>query len=806
MHPTDEKTDGSPITTQDSSTLFGLDEAAALSQYRKGFCNRLPRSRETGTWSIVRRNVFTLFNLLNLVLAALLFWVGSYRNMLFLGVVISNTLIGLTQELRAKRLHDKLQVLSQGKVRVRRGGIEYELPPDHLVLGDVVILGRGDQVPADAKLLTGACLVSEALLTGENTPIAKQSGDTLLSGSYLTEGSVFAGLTAVGASSYAGKLQMSARKVSSPRSELMESMQKIIRRVSVAIVPLGLLLYFKQTHFLQMSQHDSVTKTVAAVLGMIPEGLMLLTSLALTVGVLHLGKRKALVNQLYGIESLARTDVVCMDKTGTLTTGAMRLKESVLLSDFSSQRLHDCMTALLKAQAARGPTYEALVLAFDRESAPSPHAIVPFSSERKWSGAEFADPDLKTLVMGAPERLLTDFPETLAKAQAFSAHGYRVLALLQSDAPLREKALPLDSQPVALLILQDELRPEVRETLRYFQDQGVTLKVISGDSPLTVQAVAGDAGLPMAEMAIDLSSLEAPINYAALCETYAIFGRVSPEDKRGLIEALKENGHGVAMIGDGVNDIPALKAADCSIAMACGSDAACRVAQITLLNEDFSVMPQILLEGRRVINNITRASSLFLVKNIYSILLSMVLLFLPWAYPFSPIQLSLVASLTIGIPSFVLAFQPSRERVRGQFLRNVFLGALPGGVTVSLMVLALYIFQRPFHMDSAVLSTLCACAAAYSGLCVLLITCRPLNLLRGLLVFLMTTAVCVAMLLFPSVFYFVPIQGSHLFVLGGLLLFTPLCLLLMRAIIGWLWPTQKPAPGSAQATRGPTSV
>ena len=645
----------------------GLTDAQAQARAAQGLDNRMPASAEGGVFAIVRRNLFTLFNLLNIILAGLLVWVGSYRNLLFMGVVVSNAVIGLTQELRARRTHDRLLLLAEGRVRTLRNGREVALAPSTLVQGDVVRLLRGDQIPADAVALAGEAEVNEALLTGESEPITKRVGDSLLSGSYLTEGELTAELTQVGAASFAGRLQQNARRLKRPRSALMGSLNRIIRVVSVLLVPIGAALYLRQTVVLGLPLADAVTKTVAATLGMIPEGLILLTSVALAVGVVRLGGRGALVNELYGIENLARVDVLCLDKTGTLTSGQMRITGILPLGETDVAAANAALSALTAAlPAEEGPTFAALRKACPPMAAEAPLATVPFGSGRKWSAAQYAG--LGTLVLGAPERVAAANPEVLAAAHTYAAQGVRVLALCRSAAPLNGKNLPVGLVPAALVLVGDTLRPDAIDTLGYFREQGVTLKIISGDSALTVARIAAEAGLDGADRACDLSALATPPDYDVLARDYTVFGRVSPEDKRQLVAALKRQGHTVAMVGDGVNDIPALKAADCSIAMEGGSDAAARVAQITLLHADFAAVPPIVLEGRRVINNITRASSLFLVKNMFSFLLAAVLLVLPMAYPFAPIQLTLVSSLTIGFPSFVLALQPNRERVRGSFL------------------------------------------------------------------------------------------------------------------------------------------
>lgn len=771
--------------------LHGLTQEEVRARREQGRTNTMPRRTEGGVADILRRNVLTLFNLLNLCLAGLLLWVGSHRDMLFLGVVLSNTLIGTIQELRAKRTHDRLQLLSEGRVRVMRDGVECRLSPQELVLDDVVLLSRGDQIPADATVLSGAGEADESLLTGESAPVSKAAGDTLYSGSFLVSGSVAARLTAVGADSYAGQLQLSARRVKRAQSELMRDMRRIIRWVSVLIVPIGAAMFSRQYASVDLGLRDAVTGTVASVLGMIPEGLILLTSVSLAAGVVALGRRNALVNELFGIETLARTDVVCMDKTGTLTSGEMILDRTIELNGATPEEIAAYMAALLRASADETPTVRALAEAFPASNAPEIAQAVPFSSARKWSAAQAEG--LGSVVLGAPERLLKG--EALKQAQALAAQGLRVLALLRAPAPLCGESLPEGLAPMALLCLRDALRPNVQKTVRYFGEQGVTLKVISGDSPLTVSHAAAAAGVPGADRMVDLSTIEGEKDYTALSRHYTIFGRVSPQDKQGLIEALRKDGHGVAMVGDGVNDIPALKAADCSIAMAGGSDAACRVAQITLLDADFDVMPRIVLEGRRVINNITRAASLFLVKNIFSLLLSVLLLIFPFAYPFAPIQLTLVSSLTIGIPSFVLALQPSRDRVSGSFLRNVIMRALPGGVCTAALIIPLMAFSDGLGFSQDVVSSLSTLIAGYSGLVVLFLTCLPLNALRGGLVAAMAALFAGAVLLLPQVFYLSPVSGGQWWVLAAAAVLAPLIQIGLGALVRRFHRTETPANG-----------
>lgn len=736
----------------------GLTAQQVEEKIAQGRVNRLPKSRDGGLGDILRRNILTLFNLLNVVLAVILLSIGSYRNVLFMGVVISNALIGTVQEIRAKRTHDRLSLMAEGSFQVRRDGVQVSLLASELVEGDVVLLTRGQQVPADGIVLEGCAHLNESILTGESEAVEKREGSTAFSGSFVQDGSLTLRLTAVGQESYMGRLQLSARKVKRAKSGLMRDMNRIIRWVTYAVVPVGLLLFWKQHTVLGLIRNEAIVRSIASVIGMIPEGLILLTSVSLAAGVVKLGRYNAMVNQLYGIETLARTDVLCVDKTGTLTSGAMELEKCIFADGITEENIARDMAGFFHALGVDGPTSEAIARKYPPKESSGFVSGVPFSSENKWSLAIASG---RSLILGAPEKLLAE--SDLQKAQSLAAEGFRVLALMDSPAvPEGHKpVLPENRRLLCLFCLRDRLRPDVEKTVGYFAREGVQLKVISGDSPLTVSCVAKSAGVPNAEKCVDLSAISEK-DYDALSREYAVFGRVSPEDKRELVLAMQRQGLAVAMVGDGVNDVPALKTADCSLAIGGGSDAACRVSQITLLGDGFDALPEILLEGRRVINNITRASALFLVKNIFSLLVSLALLVLPFAYPFQPIQLTLVSTVTIGFPSVVLALQPNREKVRGNFLLNIFRRALPGGLCCALLLLAAMLRGRALHLDDAQISTVCTLVTAFSCYICLLLTCLPLNALRTALLVLVAAVLAGAVLLVPGLFYLAPITGPVL--------------------------------------------
>lgn len=714
-------------------------------------------------WQIIASHLFTLFNLLNIALAVCLALVGSWRNMLFMGVVISNTLIGAIQELRARRTIRRLTLLSAPQASVLRNGQERTCAAEELVEGDLVILRAGDQVMADAIIVDGVGAANESLLTGESDPVRKLAGDWLMSGSYVSEGRFIAQLVYVGDDAYAARLTHSARKIKRPKSALMNDLNRLIRFVSYVLVPLGVLLFLKQYFVLKEPLSDAVPSTVAAMIGMIPEGLMLLTSVAMAVGVVKLGKHRTLVQELYGIETLARADVLCLDKTGTITTGCMVLRELAPV-DVDERTLNAALSRFLGAMEETSGTLDALRCAIEAEPE-KPLATLPFSSARKKSAVSFDDGT--TLVLGAPNFVLTG--DALAQVQsrvaAAADDGCRVMVLAECAGCVTETDAPPVTRVLGLCILTDEVRPSAPETMRYFREQGVTLKVISGDDPRTVAAIARRVGLE--GEAVDAATLTDE-ELSEICERVTIFGRVTPAQKKLLVKALKKRGHSVAMTGDGVNDIPALKSADCSIAMAGGADAAKNAAQLTLLDADFAKMPLVVDEGRRVIGNITRASALFLVKTLYSFALAVLLLVIPATYPFQPIQLTLISTLTIGAPSFFLALEPNRARVQGNFLQTVLLRAVPGAAAVTVCAV-LSMLCRLLGWDQDTCSTLATLAAGSVGLMMLMTVCRPLTKLRAIIWSAMAAAFVLAVLLLGRVFFLVTLNGEQCIALAVLI-------------------------------------
>lgn len=713
------------------------------------------KSRSYG--QIARENICTLFNAVNFILAVLVFLTGSYKNMLFMLVIVINTIIGIVQEIRSKITTDKLAILTESVITAMRDGKEVEVPAHELVLGDVIKLGRGDQVPADALVVEGECQVNESLLTGESKMIRKTVNDELMSGSFINAGSVWARVEHVGADNYAAKITNEAKQRKAINSEIMTSLNAIIKFVSIGMFPIGILL-FCITYFSHGVAWDSaILSTVSALVGMIPEGLILLTSTVLAVAVIRLAKHQVLVQQLYCIETLARVDVLCLDKTGTITTGAMKVVsvEPITTSaDVASvTQAGEIFASLAASDEDPNETAQALQHYFANTPKQKATRVIPFSSERKYSGATLADGN--SYVMGATQFVLASAPEALAQVQLQLdelAKRSRVLVLARVPGFDENGAIiKATSQitPLAFICIEDEIRPTAAQTIRYFIDQGVTLKVISGDDPATVSGIAERVGIPHAQAYVDAATLTSDEAIDQAMDTYAVFGRVRPEQKKAFVLALQKRGHTVAMTGDGVNDVLALKASDCSVAMASGSDAARNVAQLVLVDNDFASMPRVVAEGRRAINNLQRSASLFLVKTLLSITLAVIFILLPWQYPFVPIQMTLISAFTIGLPSFVLALQPNHDIVRGKFLTNCVVHSIPGALcAVVSVLLTCAVGYNIFHMNYGEVSTVCVLLLACIGVLLVIRLSLPFNALRValLVVILVGLMGCVCLL------------------------------------------------------------
>ena len=695
---------------------------------------------------IIKRNVFTLFNFLNLVIALLLFSVGAYSNMLFITIVILNVVIGTAQELKAKKLVDELSILNQPKVTVLRDGKEIEISIEEVVKDDQMILESGSQICNDAEVLSGHMEVDESLLTGESDAIEKGKGDQLYSGSFVIAGRCIARVTHTGEENYAMQLTSQAKQEKRIESELQGSMKKVTRWTSLFIVPLGILLFLEATVLRQASVETAVVSSAAALLGMLPKGLVLLISVSLAMGVIRLSKMRILVQNIYALESLAHVDVLCLDKTGTLTDGEMKLQEEILCSGIPSAWGKELMDAYLLSSEDKNGTIRALREGFQpKVTAWKPIHQIPFSSVRKWGAVSFEGKG--TIFLGAPERIFGTLPK-LAEEQMES--GCRVVALGYSEQQWTdEQQLPEGITPVYLVSLLDRIRKNAGQTLAYFKREGVEVKVISGDHAKTVAAVARRAGLETWERVIDMSTIQEHADYEQLSSNYTVFARTTPEQKRELVRAMKRQGHKVAMTGDGVNDLLALKEADCSIAVSEGSDASRQIAQIVLLDSDFSYLPQVVLEGRKVVNNVTRTAGVFFIKTIYSVLVSIFCLIANVPFPFIPIQITLVDAFVEAYPSFLTIFESDTSQIKGRFLETVFKRAFPFAflVTVEIVILSLTL---PFGVDGS--RILMYLLLIFISMCAVIKSCIPFNKLRTFICTTMAAGICMALALLPNLF------------------------------------------------------
>jgi len=764
----------------------GLSREQVTQRQKGGWANVAVQSPTKTEREIVRGNVFTFFNLIFLVLAAALVAVGSYKDATFILIAVANTAIGIFQEIRSKRTIDKLTLLASPRGTVVREGSEMSVPTDHMVRDDIAVFSAGDQITADAVVRSGTVQVNEAMITGEADPLEKKPGEKLRSGSFVVSGSCRAQLTAVGADSYAARLTLEAKKGAKPgQSEMMASLTRLIRFIGVALIPMGAVLFWKQYFVLELGLARSVTATVAALIGMIPEGLYLLTSVALAVSMIRLAQKKTLAQDMNCIETLARVDVLCVDKTGTITEQKMTVRELVPLDEekYPIEAVEEAVSALYAALGADNDTGRAMAERFQKTPGWTAEAVAPFTSANKYSAAAFAGHG--TFVAGAPEFVMGPYYQDLKEmVEPYSAKGYRVLLIAEYDGQVDGKGA-LDGRrvrPMALALLANRIRSEAPETFAFFAQQGVAVKVISGDNPLTVAEVARKAGVEHAGHWVDAATLKTDQDLFRAAKEYTVFGRVTPGQKRKLVKALQKQGHTVAMTGDGVNDVLALKDADCGIAMASGSEAACHAAQLVLLDSNFACLPEVVAEGRRVINNIQRSASLFLVKNIFSFCLSLLTIFVDMPYPLVPIQLSLISALTIGFPSFVLALEPNRNRVEGKFMTNVLRDAFPGGLTNLAIILGIQAFAFAFEFETAALSTLSALCMACVGLMVLFRVCRPFDWKRKALWggVAAAMAVCVTVPWFREFFSLATLGLRETLVLA---VFLCLCWPVMKAVL-----------------------
>lgn len=711
---------------------YGLNSDQVNEYFENGWSNEPVEPPSKTVPEIIKSNLFTYFNLVFAVLAALLILAGSFRNLTFLPVILANLFIGIIQEIRAKNTLDKLSVLNAPKALVVREGRQFSIPAEELVLDDIVIFKAGNQICADAIVVDGEVSVNESLLTGESDEISKKPGDELMSGSFIVSGECYARLDKVGEDSYISKLTLEAKAMNSEeQSEMIRVLDKLVGVVGILIIPIGLLLFGQQFFFSGASFSKSITSMVAAVIGMIPEGLYLLASVALVVSVMRLASKKVLVHDMKCIETLARVNVLCVDKTGTITENTMEVNGEIPMDGYDSQSmapLKQIISDFALAMSSDNITMKAMKDYFNKPSGRKAVSVSPFSSQFKYSGAAFED---GSYVLGAPEFVLReDYDNYREQIEQYSSEGYRVLVFGIYDGVIDGKALTGKVTPLGLVFLSNPIRKEAPETFKYFENQGVEIKVISGDNPVTVSQVALQAGIANADNYIDASTLTTDEAIEDAVLRYTVFGRVTPDQKRKFVRALKKAGRTVAMTGDGVNDVLALKDADCSVAMASGSDAAAQASQLVLLDSNFACMPSVVMEGRRVVNNIERSASLFLVKNIFSFLLSLFSVCFMINYPLEPSQISLISMFTIGVPAFFLALQPNKNIIQGHFLSNVLIKALPAGITDFLVVGALVVFGQVFEVGETDISTACTMLLAIVGFVILYNISKPMNALR----------------------------------------------------------------------------
>lgn len=786
---------------------------------------------------IILENTLTFFNFLNIALLVLVLFVRSYKNSMFMGIILINTVIGIIQEIRAKKTIDKLAILTESKTVVLREGKKWSISTEKLVLDDLIFLKTGDQVPADVKVLEGTVEVNESLLTGESDNLSKSQGDELFSGSFVTSGEACCQVIHVGKDNYASQITSEAKEFKRHNSELRNSLNAILKVISIIIVPLGAMLFYKQYMIVGDTLKDSVVNMVAAVLGMIPEGLVLLTSVALTLGSMVLATKKTLVQELYCIETLARVDTLCLDKTGTITEGTMKVEDvqlydtaqttvvqhtakfdpetgepvqnvsalkpevtvsaekengqiqetvnSETVSQEERQKLQEIdhiMGNMMSVLHDQNATADALRKRFpSRNDLKLIHAI-PFSSDRKYSGAVFEGRG--TYLMGAAQFLFPEGNEELLEhCSSYAQEGYRILVLAHSEQETKGTERPTGLEPLGLFLITDVIREEAPDTLAFFDSQGVDLKVISGDDPVTVSAIAKKAGLKNANHYIDATTIKTSEEMQRAVAECSVFGRVTPQQKKQMVQALQSQKHTVAMTGDGVNDVLALKEADCSIAMAVGSDAAKNIANVVLLDSNFGAMPHIVNQGRRVVNNIRSAASMFLIKTIFSVLLSLITIFFGDAYPFEPIQMSLISACAVGIPTFLLTQENNYNKIDHTFLRHVFMNAFPAAVTITGCVFTIMLVCQDVYHSNVMLNTACVLVTGWNYMSALRTVYSPLNTYRKVIIYGMQFAFFISAVVLQDLLTLGSLEFGMIILVFVLMTFSPI---LIETITEWI--------------------
>ncbi len=774
-----------PVPRYLTDPHMGLTEMQAMERKGQGWANDEVKAESKTIGQIVKQNTFTYFNLIFAVLSLVLILVGDFRDLTFLPIIIANTLIGIIQQIRSKKTLDKLSILDAPTATVIREGKKKTVRTTSLVLDDMVLLSAGQQIPADAILEDGHLTMNESLLTGEAESVPKEPGDTLMSGSFVVSGTAIARLDKVGADSYISRLTMQAKEQSDEEhSEMLRSLNWLVRIVGFLLIPIGIILFVEQHFLLGDPIRTAVPATVAALIGMIPEGLFLLASVALALSVMRLAQKKVLVREFGCIETLAQVDVLCLDKTGTITENVMEVSKTEPLCSLKKKEIELLLGDFAAASSPDSSTMEAMQRYYLNTSGARADRVIGFQSAYKYSAVEF---DGEWYVLGAPEFLLgRNYKKYSAQIEKFSSKGFRTVLFGISETPVTGEKLTEPVEPVALVLLRNPVREHARETLSYFAEQGVTIKIISGDHPVTVSEIAKEAGVPDADLYVDASTLQSQEEIDRAVEECTVFGRVTPKQKCAMIESLQKQGHKVAMTGDGVNDVLALKKADCSIAMAQGSEAASRVSQLVLMESDFSRLPHVVAEGRRVVNNIQRSSSLFLVKNIFSLCMALFSIIYMSSYPITPSQISFISAFTIGAPAFLFALEPNYQRPKGRFLLNILLTALPAGLTDFIVVGLLVMFGEIFGVASADISTAATLLLAIVGLMILFRIGSPMNKLRLGVWFAMLAGLLVGFIFFRDFFGISPMTQQGWLLLVVLSIITEPLLRYLCQFFNWL--------------------
>ena len=817
--------------------MTGLTNEQVQERIAEGKVNANENPNTRTYKQIILENTLTFFNFLNLVLLVMVLFVRSYKNSMFMGIILLNTVIGIVQEIRAKKTIDKLAILTESKTVVLRDGKKWSISTEKLVLDDLIFLKTGDQVPADVKVLEGTVEVNESLLTGESDNLSKSQGDELFSGSFVTSGEACCQVIHVGKDNYASQITSEAKEFKRHNSELRNSLNAILKVISIIIVPLGAMLFYKQYYIVGDTLKDSVVNMVAAVLGMIPEGLVLLTSVALTLGSMVLATKKTLVQELYCIETLARVDTLCLDKTGTITEGTMKVEDVQLYeggqnheeiavtaateaglvnleteeesvktetvnadtnagiqetvskttekTEAEKQKLQEIdhiMGNLMSVLHDQNATADALRDRFPAKSDLKLIHAIPFSSDRKYSGAVFEGKG--TYLMGAAQFLFPEGnEELLAHCITYAEAGFRILVLAHSEQETEGTERPAGLEPIGLLLITDVIREEAPDTLAFFDSQGVDLKVISGDDPVTVSAIAKKAGLKNADHYIDATTITTPEEMQRAVAECSVFGRVTPQQKKQMVQALQSQKHTVAMTGDGVNDVLALKEADCSIAMAAGSDAAKNIANVVLLDSNFGAMPHIVNQGRRVVNNIRSAASMFLIKTIFSVLLALITIFFGDAYPFEPIQMSLISACAVGIPTFLLTQENNYNKIDHTFLRHVFMNAFPAAVTITGCVFTIMLVCQNVYHSNVMLNTACVLVTGWNYMSALRTVYSPLNTYRKVIIYGMQFAFFISAVVLQNLLTLGSLEFGMIILVFVLMTFSPI---LIETITEWI--------------------